>query len=315
VATNGAIAAHYEYSPFGEIVVQSGDLADAFTHRFSTKPWCAVTGLSEYELRMYSPGMGRWANRDPISEWGGVNLYTMVRNGPLTSFDLFGFVQGDLLLRLLKKLQDCRRDYPYPAGNNFQAGIDYLIDETLGKATKEKDFQNLVEGLREALSSPANEPAKFTKMMLDAINKYNQEVGESGAGKILDVGTITPFLDAYGTSVAALQTALGTGEIIYSSGKAEDILQTVIAVSKTSGVLLTKFVAKSAPSAAFTPWLDWYQKGAAAAIKGIKFAEGTLNDRYVETVEDLTCECLCDYLPGTTLGKKLYKALECNKEE
>jgi RHS repeat-associated protein len=70
ISTNGALAAHYEYSPFGEIVVQSGDLGDSFTHRFSTKPWCRVTGLSEYEMRKYSPCMGRWPNRDPINELG-----------------------------------------------------------------------------------------------------------------------------------------------------------------------------------------------------------------------------------------------------
>ncbi|MBM4165052.1 MAG: hypothetical protein FJ222_11525 [Lentisphaerae bacterium] len=68
LSTNGLIAAHYEYSPFGEITAQSGDQSDAFTHRFSTKPWCAVTGLSEYEMRMYGPGLGRWLSRDPIGE-------------------------------------------------------------------------------------------------------------------------------------------------------------------------------------------------------------------------------------------------------
>ncbi|NLL83444.1 MAG: RHS repeat protein, partial [Lentisphaerae bacterium] len=35
--TNGVIVAHYEYSPFGEIVNQSGVYASTFTHRFSTK--------------------------------------------------------------------------------------------------------------------------------------------------------------------------------------------------------------------------------------------------------------------------------------
>ena len=46
----GNIRAHYEYSPFGEIVVQSGDLADTFTHRFSTKPFDAETSLVMYQL-------------------------------------------------------------------------------------------------------------------------------------------------------------------------------------------------------------------------------------------------------------------------
>ena len=69
LSADGAIAAHYEYSPFGEIVVQSGPLADSFTHRFSTKPWCEVTGLSEYAYRKYHASLGRWMNRDPIGEY------------------------------------------------------------------------------------------------------------------------------------------------------------------------------------------------------------------------------------------------------
>jgi YD repeat-containing protein len=40
----GNIRAHYEYSPFGEIVAQSGDMADSFTHRFSTKPFDTTVG-------------------------------------------------------------------------------------------------------------------------------------------------------------------------------------------------------------------------------------------------------------------------------
>ncbi len=43
VDSNGAVVAHYEYSPFGEIIAQSGDMADSFTHRFSTKPFDSKT--------------------------------------------------------------------------------------------------------------------------------------------------------------------------------------------------------------------------------------------------------------------------------
>ena len=68
--TNGVIVAHYEYDPFGNIIIESGNFASTFTHRFSTKPWCEVTGLSEYEYRKYSPSLGRWLSRDPIGEEG-----------------------------------------------------------------------------------------------------------------------------------------------------------------------------------------------------------------------------------------------------
>ncbi len=43
--------------------------------------------LSYYGLRYYSPGLGRWVNRDPIEEEGGVNLLAMTRNAPVGSVD------------------------------------------------------------------------------------------------------------------------------------------------------------------------------------------------------------------------------------
>ena len=68
VSTDGSIVAHYDYSPFGETLIESGDLASTFTHRFSTKPWCPVTGLYEYQMRKYRPKIGRWLSRDPVDE-------------------------------------------------------------------------------------------------------------------------------------------------------------------------------------------------------------------------------------------------------
>ncbi len=87
---SGEIRAHYEYSPFGETIAQSGDLADTFTHRFSTKPFDAETSLVMYQLRPYAPGLGRWMSRDPIGEKGGKNLYRYVGNEPISRIDLLG---------------------------------------------------------------------------------------------------------------------------------------------------------------------------------------------------------------------------------
>ena len=64
--TNGEVVAHYDYSPFGEPLVTSGPLAATFTHQFSTKPYCTVTGFSEYVYRKYQPNIGRWMSRDPL---------------------------------------------------------------------------------------------------------------------------------------------------------------------------------------------------------------------------------------------------------
>lgn len=73
-AATGAVAAEYDYSPFGETVKAAGLAAEGNPFRFSTKyaegsP--AGPELYYYGHRYYSPPIGRWVNRDPIGERGG----------------------------------------------------------------------------------------------------------------------------------------------------------------------------------------------------------------------------------------------------
>ena len=86
----GSVVAHYEYSPFGEIIVQSGDLADSFSFRFSTKPYCSILDKIEFELRIYDPVTGSWMSSDPIWENGGINLYGVAGNSPVNRIDKLG---------------------------------------------------------------------------------------------------------------------------------------------------------------------------------------------------------------------------------
>ena len=90
VDTNGAIAAHYEYDPFGNTVTQDGGQADANPYRFKTKYWDGETGFYYYGYRYYSPELGRWLNRDPIEEGGGLNIYCFVENQPIRYYDFLG---------------------------------------------------------------------------------------------------------------------------------------------------------------------------------------------------------------------------------
>jgi hypothetical protein len=38
----------------------------------------------------YNPEIGRWANRDPIGEQGGINLYRYTENNPISFWDMLG---------------------------------------------------------------------------------------------------------------------------------------------------------------------------------------------------------------------------------
>ncbi len=90
VSTNGISVAHYEYNPYGGLIASSGSMADEFASRFSTKYFDAETGLSYYGFRYYSPETGRWLNRDPIGESGGLNLNGFFNNNAIDFFDKDG---------------------------------------------------------------------------------------------------------------------------------------------------------------------------------------------------------------------------------
>jgi RHS repeat-associated protein len=89
-ASNGTVAATYEYGPFGEPLRATGPAAAANPFRFSTKYSDAETGLLYYGYRYYSTSLRRWLSRDPIQERGGVNLYGMVGNNPVSHWDKLG---------------------------------------------------------------------------------------------------------------------------------------------------------------------------------------------------------------------------------
>jgi RHS repeat-associated protein len=85
---NQAIVASYRYDAFGVLLSESGSLNQPM--RFSTKYYDADTGLSDYGYRFYVASVGRWLNRDPIGENGGVNLYGFVGNNALNFVDPYG---------------------------------------------------------------------------------------------------------------------------------------------------------------------------------------------------------------------------------
>ena len=88
----GLITAHYEYDAFGNVIKKTGD--KNYTYQFSTKPFDTLTGLNYYNYRLYDSTNGRWINRDPIEEQGGLNLYAFVGNNGVNKWDVLGFLNS-----------------------------------------------------------------------------------------------------------------------------------------------------------------------------------------------------------------------------
>lgn len=94
VKSDGALAAQYEYGPFGEVIRSTGPLAPPNSFRFSTKYQDEESGLHYYGYRHYNSNTGRWISLDPIHEAGGQNLYGCLQNDPLGRIDELGLYPG-----------------------------------------------------------------------------------------------------------------------------------------------------------------------------------------------------------------------------
>jgi RHS repeat-associated protein len=89
----------YDYDAFGKETRSSTLVAglnpDSFPFHYSTKFTDPESGFNYYGYRFYDPANGRWLNRDPIGEEGGLNLYGMVHNSTVNYWDLLGLKKTD----------------------------------------------------------------------------------------------------------------------------------------------------------------------------------------------------------------------------
>jgi RHS repeat-associated protein len=87
---DGSISAHYEYAPFGEVILSSGDLALANPFRFSSEYSDDALGLVYYNYRHYELVTGRWLQRDFVREVDACSLYGFVKNECVSGLDILG---------------------------------------------------------------------------------------------------------------------------------------------------------------------------------------------------------------------------------
>jgi RHS repeat-associated protein len=154
----GDISAHYEYDAYGSTARAIGTLSGINPYRFSTKYFDRETNLYYYGYRYYLPELGRWVNRDPIGEEGGVNLYGMVGNDPDNWVDLLGLKDNWHHL------------YPQQFKPNFDsAGID--IDSSSGGWVLDNDFHTGKGGLHPSWNKAWDE---FFKQYPDASKQQIQ---------------------------------------------------------------------------------------------------------------------------------------------
>ena len=84
--SEGTTVMSVNYDPFGNII--EGTLVGDYG--FSTKPLIGDLNWYYYGFRYYDPVTGRWLNRDPLGESGGLNVYSFVNNKSTDRYDYLG---------------------------------------------------------------------------------------------------------------------------------------------------------------------------------------------------------------------------------
>jgi RHS repeat-associated protein len=100
----GTIVAQCSYDPYGQ-VTPIGTPSVNSDFQYAGMYRHARSGFDLTGFRQYDSGLARWLSRDPIEEFGGLNLYRYVKNNPISGIDPDGLgglkvlIEGGKLLR------------------------------------------------------------------------------------------------------------------------------------------------------------------------------------------------------------------------
>ena len=167
IASNNDVAAHYEYAPFGALTVSRGVSAAANPWRFSSEYAEDDTATVYYNYRHYEPVAGRWMTRDPIEEWGGLNMLAFVCNCSVSTVDIAGMSIGDYI----------------PVWSTFMSAIDLVIGHIPGQSSVDYPFVSPSEC---KCNEEAAEASCIKAVEIKAIEYISEALKQLVTGVIVD---------------------------------------------------------------------------------------------------------------------------------
>jgi RHS repeat-associated protein len=236
----GQVTKQFEYDAFGNITYQNGGI-NIFRYRFSTKFQDTETGLYYYGRRFYDPAWGRWLNRDPIEEDGGLNLYGFCGNDGVNRWDMLGLwkepADDDFYGNYLKGLyQNSRKVYRFERGDslaglarNAKLGIEDIAGWARfnpGHSTETTEYLVSSEGWRKFcyVSVPnvwidadllrgGGVYARVVNMGGSIGSFVGTDLLTSGSRKVVKVQTVTDLIQALQTNMSDIwgMTVYGHG--------------------------------------------------------------------------------------------------------
>ncbi|MCH8476242.1 MAG: RHS repeat-associated core domain-containing protein, partial [Opitutales bacterium] len=118
-----------------------------------------VLKVSYYGFRYYDPETGRWPNRDPIEEQGGLNLYGFVGNNGVNTWDVLGLCSH--LCKMAEAVIEYKVSFYIPSRErlfqNEKIEIDFEHDITIYYECKPDGTMKIIGDIEESLTPPLDE--------------------------------------------------------------------------------------------------------------------------------------------------------------
>ena len=135
-----SVNTEFEYGPFGELIRATGEKKNDFNFRFSTKYEDTETGLLYYGYRYYNAETGRWSSRDPIGEEEGLNLYMMIENDAINTWDMLGLYTLSDARKSLEE-REVTPAIPATSGHHYFSGpLFFYVPGTPAKYSDQQVF-------------------------------------------------------------------------------------------------------------------------------------------------------------------------------
>jgi len=143
----------------------------------------SASGVRYYGLRYYNPSTGRFINRDPIEEQGGVNLYGFVGNDGINAVDPFGLKT----IKLNVTYDDSYSGEVVDAANRLKTSIEARLKKCCTEFQKacdvsvELNFSNIVSLPR---------PKKY--VTINDLNKVTHYLDKSDGTPVIFTNVVNP---------------------------------------------------------------------------------------------------------------------------
>jgi len=154
ISSSGAIAAQYDYDPYGNPTTVSGTVP--LDVGFQGFFYHAASGLYFARLRAYDSQHGRWLNRDPAAEAGGINLYSAFAANPTNIVDPTGLLYNSAAANIAEAAAEAAGKAA--ALDGMMGGpLDYVGD-VIAVASLAYFFYQSYEAIKDSQQAPPPDP-------------------------------------------------------------------------------------------------------------------------------------------------------------